>query len=461
MKPRMTLRTTPPLTRRETSRLTRRNTLRLGAAATALPLVHIRAAGAAGKLNVALWDHWVPAGNDAMRKLVSAWADRNKVDVQLDFLTAIGNKINITMAAEAQAKTGHDVYAFDMWSVHEYADSLDPVEDIMQTFIAKYGKLGRAYEYLGVADGQWKAIPVAWGSAPLTPCGRISMLQQYAGIDIRTWFPAHEATPATSAGWTYEAQLKAAEACQKAGFPFGFGCGQTTDSNQTWGATFGAFGADLVDAKGNITVDSDNVRAALEYAKRMVPFLPPDTVSYDDASNNRALISGKSALIWNPPSAWAVAKRDAPDIAADCWTFPNPRGPKGRMVPMRPYFFGLWSFAQNKAAARDLLTYLGAREQMEFLTTAVDGYDIPPYLSMSDFKIWAEVEPPKGTVYNYPIRPWHDAEYYVTGSSGPPEIGVQAWNRGLIPTMVSKLVAGQTIQQAIDWAKDELEGFVR
>ncbi len=41
----------------------------------------------------------------------------------LDFLTAIGNKINITMAAEAQAKTGHDVYAFDMWSVHRICRS--------------------------------------------------------------------------------------------------------------------------------------------------------------------------------------------------------------------------------------------------------------------------------------------------------------------------------------------------
>ena len=41
------------------------------------------------------------------RTLVDAWAEKNKVDVQLDFLTAIGNKINITMAAEAQAKTGH------------------------------------------------------------------------------------------------------------------------------------------------------------------------------------------------------------------------------------------------------------------------------------------------------------------------------------------------------------------
>jgi hypothetical protein len=38
---------------------------------------------------------------------------------------------------------------------------------------------------------------------------------------------------------------------------------------------------------------------------------------------------------------------------------------------------------------------------------------------------------------------------------------VQAWNRGLIPTMVSKLVSGQSIEQAIAWAKDELEGFVR
>src|SRR5438105_3735633 len=123
-------------------RMTRRKALRLAAATGALPLVNIRTAGAAGRLNVALWDHWVPAGNDAMRKVVTAWAAKNKVDVQLDFLTAIGNKINITMAAEAQAKTGHDIYAFDMWSVHEYADSLDPMDDIMQSFITKYGKIG-------------------------------------------------------------------------------------------------------------------------------------------------------------------------------------------------------------------------------------------------------------------------------------------------------------------------------
>src|SRR5438874_2505207 len=40
-------------------RLTRRSAVRLAAAAGALPLVHIRTAGAAGKLNVGFWDHWV------------------------------------------------------------------------------------------------------------------------------------------------------------------------------------------------------------------------------------------------------------------------------------------------------------------------------------------------------------------------------------------------------------------
>jgi hypothetical protein len=100
-----------------------------------------------------------------------------------------------------------------MWSVHEYAEQLDPVDDIMKVFIEKYGKISRAYEYLGVSEGHWRAIPVAWGSAPLTTCARISMLRQHAGIDVQAWYPNHPATPETSAEWTYETQLKAAQAC--------------------------------------------------------------------------------------------------------------------------------------------------------------------------------------------------------------------------------------------------------
>ena len=66
--------------------------------------------------------------------------------------------------------------------------------------------------------------------------------------------------------------------------------------------------------------------------------------------------------------------------------------------------WGIWQFSKNKAAAKELIEYLLQREQVEERDNRGDGYDVPPFVSMTDFTIWAEVEPPKGTVYNYPIR---------------------------------------------------------
>ena len=180
---------------------------------------------------------------------------------------------------------------------------------------------------------------------------------------------------------------------------------------------FAAFGAELVTAKGDVNVRSDAVRQVLEYGQQLVKYLPDDAVSYDDASNNRALISGKSALIWNPPSAWAVAKRDAPTIAADCWTFPAPKGPKGRYLPLGAFSWGVWNFSPNKAAAKELIEFLSQRENVEARCKVVQGYDVPPFASMTDFKIWDEVGPPKGTVYHYPIRKSHHQENWL--SRGP------------------------------------------
>ena len=57
-----------------------------------------------------------------MKKLIDGWAEKNKVEVAIDFITTVGNKLQLTYAAEAQAKTGHDAIAFPTWDVHNYAD---------------------------------------------------------------------------------------------------------------------------------------------------------------------------------------------------------------------------------------------------------------------------------------------------------------------------------------------------
>ena len=441
--------------------VTRRGALKLAATASALPLVHIRSAGAAGKLNIGLWDHWVPGANDVMQKQVNAWADRNKVDVTVDFITSSGKKILITAAAEHQAGSGHDFIQMYNWDIGNFSSRLEPMDDVVKDMNAKYGAYSNISEYLAKSEGHWWAVPSSTGTLNLTTAARISLLKKHAGIDLLKMYPAERTDPKASEGWTYEAFLHAAEACHKAGVPFGLGLGTTDDSTNNTGIIYAAFGAELVNAKGEITVDSPNVRTMLEYCQKLVKFLPPDTVSYDDASNNRALISGKSALIMNPPSAWAVAKRDAPDIAADTWHFPCPMGPKGRFIPYNYSYYGTWSFGKNKTAAKELIHHLQQREQVELRCIASEGYDIPPLDSMSDFKVWEEVAPPKGTVYNYPIRPWHNAKPNITAYPAPRDIAVQMYSRGTHPTLIAKLHSGQSIDQAIAWAKNEIEGFIR
>jgi ABC-type glycerol-3-phosphate transport system substrate-binding protein len=441
--------------------VTRRGALKLAATASALPLVHIRSAGAAGRLTIGVWDHWVPGANDTLKKQVAAWADKNKVDVSVDFITSSGNKLLLTAAAEAQAGEGHDFMQVYNWDVGNFADQLEPVDDAIAELSGKYGTYSAIPEYLGKSQGHWWAVPSSTGTLNLTTAGRISLLKKYAGVDVLKMYPAHEADPQASAAWTYDLFLQAAESCSKAGYPFGLGLGTTGDSINNTGIIYSAFGAELVNAKGDITVDTPEVRQMLEYCQKLVKFLPPDTVSYDDASNNRALISGRSALIMNPPSAWAVAKRDAPDVAADTWHFPCPVGPKGRFIPYNYSFYGTWKFGKNKTAAKELIVFLQQREQVEQRCIASEGYDIPPLESMSDFKVWEEVEPPKGTVYNYPLRPWHHAKPNITAYPAPRDIAVQMYHRGLHPMILAKLHSGQSIDEAIAWAKTEIEGFIR
>jgi ABC-type glycerol-3-phosphate transport system substrate-binding protein len=452
------------MTRLETkarATVSRRQALKLGAATAALPLVHIRTGRAAGKLTIGFWDHWVPAGNDVMKVQCAAFGKANQVEVQPDFITSMGSKNILTIAAEAQARTGHDVQQFPTWEVQNHLDQLEPIDDVMGRLSAKYGPTNRVCEYLAKSKDHWLAVPISSGTQNKPPCARISTMKEAAGIDVVKMYPVEDVATPEADSWTWDTFLKAAEACQKAKMTFGIGTGVTPDSVDFAGALFSSFGADLVDGKGNITVDSDAVKQVLEYGQRLVKFLPADAVSYDDASNNRALISGKSALIFNPPSAWAVAKRDAPKVAADCWTFTSPKGPKGRFVPYTPFFLGVWNFSPNKTAAKELIAYLSQREQIEARCNVVEGYDIPPFDSMLDFNVWKEVEPPKGTVYNDPIRKSHHAVPNVSGMSAPPEVAVQMYNRGTVSTMLAKLQTGQSIPQVIAWAKDELEGFAR
>src|SRR5574341_617879 len=108
-----------------------------GALATGAPF--IRHAHAAGKLSVGLWDHWVPGANDAQTKVIQEWAQKNKVDVSVDYISSIGEKLQLTITAEARAKAGHDIMMMPTWHPTFVRRSLEDVGDVIKANNKEYG----------------------------------------------------------------------------------------------------------------------------------------------------------------------------------------------------------------------------------------------------------------------------------------------------------------------------------
>jgi ABC-type glycerol-3-phosphate transport system substrate-binding protein len=443
-------------TRRDLLKTTALATASVAAAPLAAPYVH--GAYAAGKLTIGFWDHWVPGANDTTQKLCEEWAAKEKVDIQIDFITSQGNKLLLTTAAEGQAKSGHDILAFPTWRPADHALQLEPVDDIMEPLIKQNGAVNATVEYLGKSGGHWIAVPATVGSQMKGPCSRIDLMKQLAGVDVQALYPA--GAPPKADAWTLDAFLKAAEACQKGGYPFGIGLGTTSDSVDTAGAIFHSFGAMLVDANGNVTVKTDAVRQALEYNTKLARFFPPDAPSWDDASNNKWLVSGRGALIMNPPSAWAVAKRDAPQVAEQLWTHGFPAGPKGRFGPFLPYFWGIWAWGRNKSAAKSLLTRLSQPDAVERMVAASNGYDLPSFANLTTFKTWTEEGPPKGTLYHYP-NPHNHQILSIAAAPAPPKIAEQIYTQAIMTKMVVLHMQGQKMEEVLSWAEGEVEGYMR
>src|ERR1700736_4446500 len=259
------------------SRRTVMKTAALATTAVAAPFVH--GVFGAGKLSCGFWDHWVPTATAPLEQLCREWAAKEKIDITIDFITSNGDKDLLTAAAEGQAKSGHDILQLISWYATGQAENLEPVDDVVNAIVAQNGSPSKAAEYLGRSDGHWIAVPTGYGSTLSPPCARIDLMKQFAGLDVTKMYPAGgPPDQELEAAWTWDFFSQAAEKCFKGGYPFGMPVSTCSDAVQFVGAMFNAYGAQLVDAKGDIIVESDATRTVLEWFTKTVPFFFPPSV---------------------------------------------------------------------------------------------------------------------------------------------------------------------------------------
>ncbi len=163
---------------------------------------YVRGAYAAGKLSIGFWDHWVPGANKASTDVVNEWAEKEKVEVSIDYITSNGSKDEITIAAEAQAKSGHDILR-DADLVATCPDRTARADERRDE--AAHRAERRRQRHRGVSrpelNDQWHAVPFCVGSQIKGPCSRIDLMKKHAGIDVQEMYPAGARPRPTTGPW--------------------------------------------------------------------------------------------------------------------------------------------------------------------------------------------------------------------------------------------------------------------
>ncbi len=127
-----------------------------------------------------------------------------------------------------------------------------------------------------------------------------------------------------------------------------------------------SYGADWMDADGNITVDSDAYRTALELVKLLVDAgaTPGDSFSYEYAEANAAFGSGQVAAMvqWNAAAADLLDPEKNPASAEGTATVAPPSGPEGRFTHVHGLGLGVNAGGRNVAGGEAFVRWLSTAE---------------------------------------------------------------------------------------------------
>ena len=163
----------------------------------------------------------------------------------------------------------------------------------------------------------------------------------------------------------------------------------------------------------------------------------------------------------NPPSAWAVAKRDAPQVAEQCWTHGFPAGPKGRFAPFLPYFWGIWNFGKNKPAAKSLLLHLSQPAAVEKMVAASGGYDLPSFEKLHRLQDLGRGRAAEGHALPLPQPAQSPDRCRSRRRPRRRRSPCRSTPRAIQTKMIVRHLQGEPMEKTLAWAESEVEGFMR
>ncbi len=385
------------------------------------------------------WNNFVPETDVELHRQAEEYSKRAGVRVTVDFIAHL--QLPQKHAAEVQSQSGHDIVFFNRpQEVALYEKQLIDLTDFVVEFKDTHGGYYPWIKDYFEINGVWRAIPWYTGGGFLG-CYNETMFTQY-GVPVPD---------------TWEDVKNAGKQLKKQGHPAGVAISHCVDSNSTFWYVLWCCGGKVLEADGKtVAIKSDATKRVLEFYKEFyMDAMEPDVLSWDDASNNRYLISGKGAWIHNPISAYQVPKSKNMPIANDINHHLTPRGPAGRFMAASVAGLGIWKFSKEQEEAQKFMRYIFEPEQFNRWMEAAAGYNIGPQRDFAKHPLFAR--DPKismvptqldfGLPYGWPAKP----------SPAVGEIDVVF----VLPDMVAKVVSGTSIDEAMTWCEEQINKIVK
>ncbi|TMB90016.1 MAG: hypothetical protein E6J37_01830 [Chloroflexi bacterium] len=228
-----------------------------------------------------------------------------------------------------------------------------------------------------------------------------------------------------------------------------------------------SFGGSEQDKDQNVTINSDQVVAAVDYMARLFKQAETSEVfSWNAASNNQGLVAGSLSYILNSISAYRTAQKTKPEVANDIFFSKPLQGAAGVKALASEHVIQTYiipKFSKSQDTAKQFLLYL-ADHATDYVQNS-ELYELPvnPNTNAAaQLPGWLDNDPFKSNPTNK-LQILKDATTWSVnvGYPGPasPAIG-EIFDTNVLPTMMAAAAKGdKTPKQAVADAETQIKAI--